>query len=471
MVYSKLSLFLAGLSQLVIGAGVLWFFAILFGGPENAGFFRGAACWVMVGFGALTFFVNDLLLRKDRSLLLLIGIDLLAAAAELLCLFRFFPDESRLLLVMLTVISVIGEFFQLRWETGHFRDETMALQLQVLALLAICQIWLASQLEIPASWAGPMFLFGMLLLCALVISKISGIPAEKRRRGFAVSRTGIVAAIMGTGAVLAILAAALAEPAGRFFIALYDHVKGIFAAMLYAFGTALGFFFSENRVRLDEQGQSSDAAADAGGGSMSADAGGGDTDVFRILFHVVMIGLAIALLIGLLRILLGMVVGVKARGIQSRRGKAEDGEGFWKRMLAEIRHWMRRTRAMWILQKHPDSIGALIVFLEKKCRNSELLCRRQGETLHEFLLRLTLYVEERERTSEEKIGAERPETKNTEMKSPEPKSPETKSPETETSLAHGLRALIAAADRACYGRNGDLLQEFPESRKIRTFRV
>ena len=140
-------------------------------------------------------------------------------------------------------------------------------------------------------------------------------------------------------------------------------------------------------------------------------------------------------------------------------------------MLAEIRHWMRRTRAMWILQKHPDSIGALIVFLEKKCRNSELLCRRQGETLHEFLLRLTLYVEERERTSEEKIGAERPETKNTEMKSPEPKSPETKSPETETSLAHGLRALIAAADRACYGRNGDLLQEFPESRKIRTFRV
>ena len=439
MSQSKVSLFIAVMTQIAVGLGLLWFFAVLFGGGEGTAIFQKVNNWTVFAVGALLFGINTIFLRKERNLLFMICLNAGMILAGVWALRRVFSTESVWMTVGLGLILTLSQVSQLRWEAGRFRDQGMALQLQILILLSVCQIWLANQMGIEASQIPVMFFFCLLLLCALVISKISGIQAKKERKA-SLSRIGITAGVLVAGSTLAAGTAMAVEPVGNFFIGVYGHLRGILAAVVYGFGRIIQFFFTGSKVRLDEQAESSSSSGMETGDST---AGGVefDLDIFRLFFHIIMIGLAVVLFIGLLRLLLRLTVGSRIRRVAGTKGSGEEQLPLWKTLLKEIRLWFDRTKAKMILRKHPDSIGALIVFLERRCRRNEALCRRPGETLRQFLNRLAVYEKEKE----DEGGKE--------------------------ALLSALERLADAADRACYGKNGNILDSFPESQMIRTFSV
>ena len=184
----------------------------------------------------------------------------------------------------------------------------------------------ASQIPVPV-----MFFFCLLLLCALVISKISGIQAKKERKA-SLSRIGITAGVLVAGSTLAAGTAMAVEPVGNFFIGVYGHLRGILAAVVYGFGRIIQFFFTGSKVRLDEQAESSSSSGMETGDST---AGGVEfnLDIFRLFFHIIMIGLAVVLFIGLLRLLLRLTVGSRIRRVAGTKGSGEEQLPLWLSLI------------------------------------------------------------------------------------------------------------------------------------------
>ncbi len=355
----------ASVGQVSLFMGGFWILAALFGGKAGAALFEltpPLLMWVAV---VLSFIILRLLLRRDRSLLLVLAIEA-ALTGGMLWFIEAVYHVGNPLIHGLYGIGLIGVMLlQLRWQVKRLGDNTLVFQLQLLLLIALCQIWLAGELEIGSNWLG--FIFGTVavVLWGLLLSKSSGLrkaedPDQSRPSGLGGMGLGLVAAA-GCGTVL-IGAAVFTQPIGKAVAASYDYVKGGFMWLMTGIAKVLGFLFTRNQVRLDEGAASGTGESGAGAGELAAETAG-DSNLFRTMFHVIVIGLVILLAVSLIRLLLNITVGAYQSAGNKRKRRLEQDGNLWERLAAAFGRMQQRVRSWWILRRHPDSIEALLVWL------------------------------------------------------------------------------------------------------------
>jgi len=420
------SMLAACLGRIAAAEGVLWTLIALFAGQETASLLQPGA---VLAAGAAGFLVNHLLLQSARPLLLLLGVNTILTAIG-----GWLTAESVLAVGICAGIGLaLGLFSQLYWEIRQFRDETLMVQLQVLLLTGVWQLWFSGQLGLNSDWIPVTFLAAGIQLMGITMSKISGLSsAGSGGRLSAGAKAGLVAAVIGAGALICGGAAVLAEPVGMAVRSGYEAVDGVLETVLTVFAAVIAFLFRGKKIRLDGSGAAAGGMEEETG--MAESSGGGDFDFFLILFYAAAGAILLMLLVTLLRALLQITVGAVHRTARSRR-KWEAADGT---LLERFRYFFReirqQIRARRLLRQNPDSVAALLVFLEAKCARSRQLRRQPGETAREFLVRLADCAEGQQ-----------------------------------PGMGEILLRMADAADRACYSREGDLLLPCEESKAIRSF--
>lgn len=524
------ALFAAAVGQLTAVMGTLWAVIALFGGTKGAAVFDQVPPVVLWAALAVCFAALHLLLRKPRPLLCLIAVCLVLAAAMAAVLGKAFvtgadgadgvsgADGAYSDILAGVVVGCFGAalmitmLFQLRWETGRFKDSTLLVQMQILLLIGVCQIWLADQLEIETTWIFPSFGAAALVLCGALVSKTSGLKDEKTGKGGPLRRGLLMGGAVAGCGLTAILAAGLAEPVGSAIASGYGAAKGILSWLLTGLGKILGFLFTRNKVRLDEAAQSGGDDGTAAAGQMMAESGG-DGDFFRTVFHIIILALLAFLAFVIVRALLRLAVGAGRRAVQKRGRTIEKDGTLRERIMDWIKNLKQTLRAKRILRRHPDSVAALLVELEARCRRDSDLMRRPGETARQFLTRLAEFTEAggassgigkagnvrangeadpaeatpegvAEVTSEgaaevtpfevcpAEVTPERAAEVSPAEVTPEEAAEVTLERATEVSpveAAAALRRLADAVDAACYSKDGDWLASFAEWDKIQKF--
>ena len=459
---------MAVLAQFTAAMGVFWMVIALFGGSETAAQFDLAPPPVMWAAMMVCFAALHWILKKGRPLLLVLGACLLVTAAVSLSMKAFFQVESPVMAWLYGAGLLFGLFFQARWEVGRFKDETLILQLQLLLLLGICQLWLAGQLHISSGWITAVFAAAAVVLCGVAVSKASGIKTEGgRKTGMTGRRTGMIAAVLALCAMVGVFAAALAKPIGNAMAAVYSHTEGGLLWLLNGVGKVLGFLFSGNRVRVDETVQSGAEIGGIDGGAMAAGSGGGG-DVFHILLRVVLIAMLAVLVTMFLRFFLQTTIGAGRAMVQKRGSRIERDGTLWQRMAAFVCEVRQQLRAREILRRNPDSVAALLVWLEIRCRRNPDLQRRSGETVRGFLTRLADQLDiQAEEPQASQLGAQAEESQTGQLDGPAEDQGSHISSRKPDDLFQALYHLADAADAACYSQKGNWLAAFPESDTIR----
>ena len=365
--HSIFSLFCAAIAQLALMAGLLWAGAMIFVESIGSEAFNGIPPYALLLAGLLCFFVTHLFLKKGGNAVLLLLLDGVLIAGAVWLINVFYQVGNTVLLIFCVISLVFSVLCQIKWEIGTFRDATMMMQLQVCFLIAGLQIWLGSQLQMYTVWTDAVFFSVFLLLCGLLASKLAGIQSEKEGGKVGVGKAGIYAIFAGGAALFIVLIGVVVEPVGKFFIRFYQWIDGFLNMILTGIGRVLQFFFARNRVRLDEsEAGTSDATTGDGAGGGGFD---GDLDVFRIIFHGIILCLILLLIFGLLRLLFGMTLGAK-RKIRSKTGVAAGSVNLWERFLLFIREIMVRIRVGKVLRKNKESVAALLIYLEKQCNKA-----------------------------------------------------------------------------------------------------
>ncbi len=420
------SLLAACLGRITLAEGFLWTMTALFAGQETASALLPAA---VLSAGAAGFLVNHLLLHRDRPLLLLLVVNVILAA-----LGGWFTAGSLVSVGICAGVGLaLGLFSQLYWEIRQFRDETLIVQMQILLVAGVWQLWFSGQLGVDSDWIPVTFLAAGLQLMGSAISKISGLSSADHGRGRGIGgKAGLLAAVIGAGAVICGGAAVLAEPVGMAVRSGYGAVEGILRTILTVFAAVAAFLFRGKKIRLDGS-----TAADGGigeGADMLESAGGGNFDFFRILFYGAVGAILLMLVVTLIRALLQITVGAVHRTGRKRSAwEAADGM-LRERIRAFFREVKQQIHARKLLRQNPSSVAALLVFLEAKCARDRQLRRQPGETVRGFLCRLADCAEE-----------------------------------TQPGMREILLGLADRADMACYGRDGNLLLPCEESEAIRSF--
>ena len=421
----------ACLARLVITESIYW---------TGVGLFSGAAyselcpLWILLSaFCGMA--VNHVLLRGRRNLLGMLVLNLFLAAAGALAagwLCGMKPQTAELAAAWAagTFLGLGCCFFsQIGWLTGRFKENRLMVQLQILLVLLAWQLWFSGQMNLSSRWPAYTVAMCVLLAAASVRDKISGLRVADET-GW---QNGRPAVLLVSSLLLASAAAGaflLAQPVGLAVESSFDTAGAVFRTLLEIFVSVILFFYGGNRMQVDSSGTVSDAA---GGLEILEQHSGGNADIFLFLFYGAVLALAGMLVWTFLQFLRRLAIGNIHRVSGQRNRRQKQNGSFLQQlrwMVQEIRqHWHARC----VFRQNPSSIAALVVWLEARCSRQEVLCRKEGETLYQFLNRLADSVPEQEETSA------------------------------------ALRNLAIQADQACYGREKNLLAAFAEADKIREF--
>lgn len=420
------SLLAACLGQITLAEGVLWTMLALFAGQETALLLQPG---MILASGSAGFLANHLLLRRDRSLLVMILLNLVLAAAGCWIL----AAGSVAAMVCISIGLALGLFSLLRWEIGRFRDETMMLQMQILLVIGAWELWFAGQIAVSSAWISVTFVIAVLQLAGILVSKVSGLNSAVSRRGNFLQKVGPAAGLAGVCALVFAGALILTEPFGQAVSSGYAAAEGLLQTMLAAVASVIIFLFRGKKIRADVSAE--------GGGSgeefleMEEMAGAGEgLDLFLLMFYGAVGAVFLMLLVMLLRTLFQIAVRTGRRPVRKAAGWTESDGTALERIRSFFRELRQRIHAWKLLRQNPSSVAALLVFLEAKCARSEQFRRRPGETVRGFLCRLADSAE-----------AQQP------------------------GMRDVLLGMADAADRACYSREGDLLLPLEESEAIRSF--
>lgn len=401
-------LLISALAQLILLESVIWGAAAILV-PELASIQQPAVLVLLCGAFAAA---DHLFLQKPRNMLLAAVVNLVFALAAALISGSGHPFAvcCHLLLLGLTF------FFLIRKEMKGLQDNTLIIQFQAMAAAAAWQIWIGGQLDLSLPWIPWTFAGMALLILAMLNSKTSGLRSSDTGSG-KISALAVFL-LLGTAGVLAVF---LAEPAG------HAAEKVI---LFFAGGAEIMLTGLVRLLQMLPKGKGGGAAADssdmlqqmAGGEDGMGTTGGGAAQIILLLLVICMAGATVYGLIHLIRHLAGRRTGTPV--------KAMTGS-----LKSVNLHIGRTLKGYWILLRHPDSIAALLVRLERQCARKRGLRRRQDETVREFLIRL---AEQADASQQE--GAE------------------------------ALRRLAEGADFACYGKEGRLLEFWEDSEIIRNLR-
>ncbi len=420
------SLLAACLGRITLAEGFLWTVMALFGGQEQVALLQPGP---VLAAGAAGFLLNHLLLRKDRSLLLMILLNLvLAAAGGWLA-----GARSAAAGICAGIGLALGLFSLLYWEIRQFRDEAMMIQFQILLVAAVWELWFSGQLDVRSEWIPVTFLMAGANLGGITVSKISGLSsaADTGRRGLP-GKVGLAAAVVLLCGLICGGALLLAEPVGAAVSSGYGAAEGVLRTVLMGFAAAVAFLFRGKKIRVD--GSMTEAGNGAGEAGMFDAADGGGLDFFLILFYCAIGAVLIMLLVTLIRALVQITVGA-ARRTGRKRSAWEAADGTLReRIWAFFQEVKQLIHARKLLRQNPSSVAALLVFLEAKCVRNRQLRRQPGETVRSFLCRLADYAEGKQ-----------------------------------PGMREILLGLADRADMACYGRDGNLLLPCEESEAIRSF--
>ena len=427
------SMLMAVWAQITLVLGFSWSVMALLGAGHLLSQVPPAA---VLASAAAGFALVQLLLRNRRPLLLLIGVDVAAAAAIVMGLCRIYGAESGAVKLVMSAAVLLGLLSQLKWTAGRFTDSALMVLIQVLLVSGLLQIWMADQLACRADWAVATFLMTAGLLVGITIFKLSGLRGidAGKKSGLGILALPAAGAVAFCG-LIAGAAAIFAEPAGKIISRGYNLAEAVLTALMNVIGNVIKFLFLRNRIRLDESAVS---AVDGGGESLEyVPSVERDLDFFRILFHAVCILLLLILVAAVIRMLLQITIG-KGIGLVRRHSSRIEQDGtFMERLKAAIRRMRQHIRARKILRRNPDSVAAMIVWLENRTNGSEELRRKTGETLRAFLLRLAAQTDGTDAAGK--------------------------------SASDALHHLADAADRACYSKDGVLLADFAESGILREY--
>lgn len=401
-------LLISALAHLILLESVIWGAAAILV-PDLASIQQPA---VLVLLGGVFAAADHLFLQKARNMLLVSVVNLVFALTAALISGSGHPFEvcCHLFLLGLTF------FFLIRKGMKGLQDSTLTIQFQAMAAAAAWQIWIGGQLDLSLPWIPWTFAGMALLILAMINSKTSGLRSSDTGSG-KISALAVFL-LLGTAGVLAVF---LAEHAG------HAAEKTI---LFFAGGAEIILTGMVRLLQMLPKGKGGGTAVDApdilqqmtGGEEGMGMTGGGAAQVILLLLIICMAGGAVFGLIHLIRHLAGRRTEVPVKAMT----------GSLK--LVNL-HIGRSLKGYWVLLRHPNSIAALLVRLERQCARKRGLRRRRDETVREFLIRLA-----------DQTDASR------------------------TEGADALRRLAEGADFACYGKEGRLLEPWEDSETIRNLR-
>ncbi len=384
---STFSLLAATVAQMVTVADFLWMGVALFGGNQYTERFCQISPQYLIGAVVLSFVITHLLLQQGRMALLIVLVNLAFDGLTLLAIRCYFNVDEPTFFVLWAVMLVLVQFFQIKWEIGRFQDSTIMLIMQVLFVMVISQIWAGEQLEMSSPWLSWSYGAILVLLLGALTSKLTGLEAGGRAGRGREAKVGLMAAVGAIVGVATGLVGWLVKPVGNGIILIYQYTKGILAAACTIIGKIIKMLLAGGSSSIQSETSVTNASDEV---EILENIGAGfDGNIFRIIFEGVMLLLAIAALICVVRLLMTMTIGGKIKK-KMGKGRLLDEESLWQQLQRYFARLRMHLRTMWILKRHRDSVAASLLMIERRCRGHRTLGRGEGETVREFLSRLAL---------------------------------------------------------------------------------
>ena len=380
----------AALARTSLAVSVLWVLMALFSGQGN---FITHPMWLVWIVSVLLFALNELMLKKERSMLFVIAADIVACIALTWIVYGFLSSDGPVVGFFMGMCAFIGAASQLFWYQRGFNDGELIMQMQFLLLGLLLQLAVAELMNKDAAWAGMTVLIIAALMLTNIFSRYSGISVEQNGMSTglraAVTCIAVVVLLGIIGAAAYILAGPVSEIALLGFEAGAAAGRGLMTAIGYIYIFLTGIF---NSSKVSSPGNT---GADAGGGNVYFGQATGDLDFVKVVFALILIVFIVVILIVLLDSLRKTMLS-KMGGSIRRMNVQNNKKGFfgkWKEFFAGM---VRKLRIKWMIMKHPGSVAALLIKLEKKCFKNNLFRKQEGETAREFIMRVSELTDDKE---------------------------------------------------------------------------
>lgn len=370
----------AMIARTTLAASVIWCLAALFSGQGN---FITHGMWLSWIACAGLFLLNQMLLKKERTALVFVAADIIGCVVMVSTVYTVFSNDGPVITFFMGICVFIGAMSHVMWIYRGFSDHELTVQIQFLALSAGLQMATGELMMKEAAWAGMTVAVIVLLLIATAMSKHSGIKEKAGRLGTGLKSAGLCIIITVIMVIIAIAAYGAAVPASNIISFICDILVKAAKAVMTAIGHIYIFLtsiFSSSEVSAPPGGGSS-----GGGGEYWGEASG-NLDFVKVVFAGIILVFIAVMLVALLDSLRRMLM--KKAGGSVVGGTAEKhSESILKRLKMFVRAVLRHLKITFVLIRHPHSMAALLIKLERKCRKNSLFRRSNGETAREFIMR------------------------------------------------------------------------------------
>lgn len=424
--HTFLSKITACLGITTMSAGSVWFFAAFMQAEKPVLTAYLPVIWITE---LAVCIVNILILRKERPLWVPAAADIAITAALYGIVNYAVYGDSLKISILIVVCILTGTLMQVYWELRGYSDETLVHISQLILAEAAVQFAAAEYLDIRPVW--PMWTTGLALLClfgALSVKhtglESSGSDSEKSGRFFPSVGSAVIVFFTAMTALLA------AKPVGQAIRWLVNLAAEAVKSVLREIYNVLAWLSDMMKPEMvggleDEYGFGNSEQWE------EPEYGELDPEMAKLIFILILIAIAAVFLHSIWK-LLSKKGRARKTAIKASSEDTGRKEGIILRVKALLQELTISIRTRILLARHPASMAALLMKLEKAVYLNPSLRRKKGETAREFISRLSVQME--------KAGNEE--------------------------SAHLLAAFADELDAAFYGRERNILREFSQHKKM-----
>lgn len=362
----------AAAAQFTVACNLASLYAMATIGEGLSGWFYP---WSLLVYGPLVYGANRLFLHRERPVLALLLLNL-GAAVSLLVLGYLVegPQEiSRLAFLVIFAVWLTAKGQNMARKAPGVSGMLLCLDGSILVLVIFTAYTAATGLKL--TWSIPP-------ICGFAAA-ILGVTARRTNRTFGWKEwTFMGAAFCVIFAVMWLLIGVVAAPAGRGLVMVWEGILWVLSCVWWLFLKFAAFLDSFFPKSASEAVLPQDNFLLSPGVIPEEEAG---DPVLGMLLLIVFVVLVVAVVIWLLRQLVGLKVGGKKTKIVSSPRRTRPS--FRAALCTLLADWRRKIRLRRFLRKQRDTAEGLYFTLIRKCSVGPWH-KRTGETPREFLTRL-----------------------------------------------------------------------------------